>query len=76
MASLPMSWLAEPLGGGRIQRSDDPQGKTVHIYGYSVGFGGAEGGPPGHGMSDHSEVADLVREALPSHTVTWSPDGY
>ena len=36
----------------------------VRIYGYSVGFGGAEGGPPGRGMRDHSEVAALIQKAL------------
>ena len=48
----------------------------MHIYGYSVGFGGAEGGPPGRGMRDHAAVAELVAQALPSHSVTHSPDGY
>ena len=64
----------EPLGGGRIVV--DPQRRTVFIYGYSYGFGGSEGGPPGHGMSDHSEVAALVRRVRPDYTTTFSPDGY
>ena len=34
------------------------------------------GGPPGSGMSDHSEVATLVRRVRPDYTTTFSPDGY
>ena len=63
---------AEALGGGRIRFDDD----GIFIYGYSVGFGGSEGGPPGRGMSDHAAVARLVRRRYPSVTVTHSPDGY
>ena len=48
----------------------------VRIYGYSVGFGGAEGGPPGRGMRDHSEVAALIQKALPAYTVTYDSFGY
>ena len=70
-----LGYRAEPLGGGRILRTDTPA-KTVHIYGYSVGFGGGEGGPLGRGMRDHSQVAALAREALPGYEVTFSPDGY
>lgn len=70
-----LGYRAKPLGGGRILRTDSPK-KTVHIYGYSVGFGGAEGGPPGRGMKDHSEAAALVREALPDYEVTFSSEGY
>jgi len=72
-----LGYRCEPLGGGRIVRSDGgPGGASVHIYGYSVGFGGAEGGPPGRGMRDHAAVAELVAQALPSHSVTHSSDGY
>jgi len=67
-------YCVEPLGGGRIIM--DSKQHTVHIYGYSVGFGGAEGGPPGHAMVDHSEVAAIVRQTLPDYTVTFSPEGY
>lgn len=69
-----MGYRCEPLGGGRIIRDDTR--KTVHIFGYSVGFGGSSGGPPGHGMSDHSEVAALVGKALPGYVVTFDADGY
>ncbi len=69
-----MGFRCEPLGGGRIVRDD--AARTVHIYGYSVGFGGAEGGPPGHGMQDHAEVAALVRRAMPAYTVTYDSAGY
>lgn len=64
-----------PRVAGRIVRKDAPR-NTVEIYGFSMGFGGDEGGPPGRGMRDHAEVAELVREALPTHTVSHSPDGY
>ena len=63
-----------PLGGGRIRRDDSS--KAVEIYGYSVGFGGGEGGPPGRGMRDHSEVAALVQQALPGYDVSHSASGY
>ena len=48
----------------------------MHIYGYSVGLGGGEGGPPGRNMRDHSEAAALVRRRLPDYEVTFSADGY
>mgnify|MGYP006148057571 CR=1 FL=1 len=67
-------YRCEPLGGGRIIRDDEK--KEISIYGHSVGFGGADGGPPGHGMRDHAEVAALVRRALPEYAVSWDPDGY
>ncbi len=63
---------AEPLGGGRIRFNDD----GIFIYGYSVGFRGSEGGPPGEGMRDHQEVARLVAHAHPDVKVTFSADGY
>lgn len=49
-----MGFDCEPLGGGRIVR-DDTQ-KTIHIYGYSVGFGGAEGG----GRYTHAPCAPVT----------------
>ena len=70
-----LGYRAEPLGGGRIRRTDAPA-KTIHIYGYSVGFGGSEGGPPGRGMGDHSQVAALARETFPEYEVSFSADGY
>jgi len=45
----------EALGGGRIML--DSVRRSVHVYGYSVGLGGDEGGPPGRGMPDHSQAA-------------------
>ena len=67
-------YRVEALGGGRIKF--DPRWQTVHIYGYSVGLGGGEGGPPGRNMRDHSEAAALVRRRLPDYEVTFSADGY
>ena len=69
-----MGYQSEPLGGGRLVRDD--ANKLVHIFGYSVGLGGADGGPPGHGMRDHSEVAALVQRAMPGYTVTFDCHGY
>jgi len=69
-----MGYACEPLGGGRIVRDDTA--KTIHLYGYSVGFGGAEGGPPGRGMRDHAEVAHLIERSLPAYSVTWDRNGY
>jgi 5-formyltetrahydrofolate cyclo-ligase len=69
--------IAVPLGGGRISFTDSVSGSAkIHIYGFSVGFGGDEGGPPGTGMSDHVEVARLVALRYPDAAVTFSPDGY
>ena len=45
----------EALGGGRIAL--DSKARSVHVFGYSVGLGGDEGGPPGRGMPDHSQAA-------------------
>ena len=45
----------EALGGGRIML--DSVRRSVHVFGYSVGLGGDEGGPPGRGMPDHSQAA-------------------
>lgn len=67
-------YVVKALGGGRVKL--DERWQTVHIYGYSVGLGGDEGGPPGRGMRDHSEAAALVRRRLESYTVTYSADGY
>lgn len=67
-------YAVKALGGGRVKL--DERWQTVHIYGYSVGLGGDEGGPPGRGMRDHSEAAALVRRRLQSYTVTYSADGY
>jgi len=64
----------EPLGGGRIRFA--PSEGSVHVYGYSVGLGGEEGGPPGHGMRDHAEVAELIRRRYPAMTTTWAAEGY
>eukprot|EP01062_Namystynia_karyoxenos_P003711 TRINITY_DN11318_c0_g1_i2.p1 TRINITY_DN11318_c0_g1~~TRINITY_DN11318_c0_g1_i2.p1 ORF type:complete len:393 (+),score=91.93 TRINITY_DN11318_c0_g1_i2:85-1179(+) len=65
---------AEPIGGGRIRLSR--ASRTAFIYGYSVGYGGDDGGPPGHGMADHSEVAALLRERYPDYDVSFSAEGY
>lgn len=69
-----MGYSVTPLGGGRIMM--DVTARSVHVYGFSVGLGGEEGGPPGHGMRDHSQAAALIREVRPDYTTTFSADGY
>ena len=64
----------QALGGGRIKL--DAQLRTAHVYGFSVGLGGDEGGPPGRGMPDHAQAAALVRLGLPGHVVTFAATGY
>ena len=73
-AYMAMGYRVKLLGGGRVKRDDAK--KTIHIYGYSVEDGGAEGGPPGRGMRDHAVVAALVQRALPEYTVTHDCGGY
>ena len=51
-------------GGGRIKVVE--QEKTVHIYGYSQGFG----------RCDHTVSQKLVQESHEGYTVTWSNEGY
>ena len=65
---------ATPLEGGRFECSHAE--RTVHVYGYSKGFGGSEGGPPGREMSDHLEVVALIQRRYPEYAVTQSPEGY
>ena len=65
---------ATPLGGGRCECSHAE--RKVHLHGYSKGFGGSEGGPPGRGMSDHLEVLALIQRRFPDYAVTQSPEGY
>lgn len=52
------------VGGGRIEHS--PAKKTIHIYGYSTGYG----------QADHKISVELVKKEYPEHTVTWSNEGY
>ena len=54
------------LGGGRIRF--DPAAKSVHIYGFSYGFGKAD-----HALSQRTVEDDPRYEG---YTVTWSNDGY
>uniref|UniRef100_UPI00358E48FD 14 kDa phosphohistidine phosphatase n=1 Tax=Myxine glutinosa TaxID=7769 RepID=UPI00358E48FD len=54
----------ECLGGGRIRH--DPDSKTLHVYGYSMGFGRA----------DHVETVEKLQKHYPGYTVTWSNEGY
>ena len=60
----------EALGGGRI--SLDTQRRSVHVFGYSVGLGGDEGGPPGRGMPDHSQAATTYYGCSLTHPLTHS----
>ena len=62
----PVAQVERRLGRGRMHAQVDvrvdAQRERVHIYGFSVGLGGDEGGPPGRGMPDHSQAAALVRD--------------
>lgn len=51
-------------GGGRITRDDED--KSVHIYGFSYGFGKA----------DHARTSALCKQAFPDYAVSWSDEGY
>ena len=44
------------------------QARSVHVFGYSVGLGGDEGGPPGRGMPDHSQAALHTHSTPIAHT--------
>jgi hypothetical protein len=57
----------EVLGGGRIQFEPDP--KTIHIYGQSIGF-------PWQGEFRHDLSAKVCQEAYPDYAVTTSNEGY
>uniref|UniRef100_A0A8C4Q4V2 14 kDa phosphohistidine phosphatase n=1 Tax=Eptatretus burgeri TaxID=7764 RepID=A0A8C4Q4V2_EPTBU len=59
-----VSITCECLGGGRIRH--DPDLKTLHVYGYSMGFGRAK----------HSETVKKLQTHYPDYTVTWSNAGY
>lgn len=54
----------ECVGGGRIQHSSEK--KTIHVYGYSQGFG----------QADHKISCDLISKKYPDYKVTWSNEGY
>ncbi|XP_064395076.1 14 kDa phosphohistidine phosphatase-like isoform X2 [Halichondria panicea] len=56
----------ECLGGGRIRH--DKQQQSIHIYGYSVGFG----------QADHGKAQELVclKYDYPEANITWSNSGY
>ncbi|KAG8182783.1 hypothetical protein JTE90_018656 [Oedothorax gibbosus] len=55
----------ECVGGGRIKH--DPSGKTIHVYGYSQGYGRA----------DHLISCRLLKEKYPLYTkIDFSNDGY
>ena len=57
----------EVLGGGRIQF--EPEKKTIHIYGHSMGF-------PWQGEYRHDLSAMVCQEAYPDFAVTTSNEGY
>lgn len=55
---------ARCLGGGRI--THNPECRTIHIYGYSQGFG----------RCDHAETQKIVEQEFPDFKVTWTNEGY
>jgi len=60
LAALGLS--AKCIGGGRIRK----EGKTVVVYGYSIGFG----------RCDHNLTAEAIKAFDPDLEVTWNNDGY
>lgn len=54
----------DTLGGGRI--SHDPSKKSIHIYGYSQGFGKA----------DHELAAEMLKKVYPDFKISTSDEGY
>uniref|UniRef100_A0A8C5QLJ5 14 kDa phosphohistidine phosphatase n=1 Tax=Leptobrachium leishanense TaxID=445787 RepID=A0A8C5QLJ5_9ANUR len=54
----------ECLGGGRICRSS--KDRTIHIYGYSLGFGRAR----------HAVSMEKIQAKYPDYKVTWADEGY
>ncbi|XP_019798146.3 LOW QUALITY PROTEIN: 14 kDa phosphohistidine phosphatase [Tursiops truncatus] len=54
----------ECLGRGCI--SHQSQGKKVHMYGYSMGYGRAQ----------HSISTEKIKARYPDYEVTWADDGY
>ncbi|XP_015908841.1 14 kDa phosphohistidine phosphatase [Parasteatoda tepidariorum] len=55
----------ECVGGGRIKHN--PSEKTIHVYGYSQGYGRA----------DHLITCRLLKEKYPDYTkIDFSNDGY
>ncbi|CAL1272116.1 unnamed protein product [Larinioides sclopetarius] len=55
----------ECVGGGRIKH--DPAAKTIHVYGYSQGYGRA----------DHLQTCRLLKEKYPDYAkIDFSNDGY
>ncbi|GCC16588.1 hypothetical protein chiPu_0022226 [Chiloscyllium punctatum] len=64
------SWIqkkglhCECLGGGRINHNSEK--KTIHVYGYSMGYGRAK----------HEITAELLKAKYPDCNVTWANEGY
>ncbi|KNC75682.1 hypothetical protein SARC_11798, partial [Sphaeroforma arctica JP610] len=51
-------------GGGRILH--DTQAKTIHIFGFSYGFG----------LANHRTSQAQCEKTYPDYKVTWSNEGY
>uniref|UniRef100_UPI00398E49C2 14 kDa phosphohistidine phosphatase n=1 Tax=Pristiophorus japonicus TaxID=55135 RepID=UPI00398E49C2 len=54
----------ECQGGGRIKH--DSGAKTIHVYGYSMGFGRAK----------HEITMKILKAKYPDYSVTWADEGY
>ncbi|GFX52415.1 14 kDa phosphohistidine phosphatase [Trichonephila clavipes] len=60
-----LGFECECVGGGRIKH--DPDAKTIHVYGYSQGYGRA----------DHFVTCRLLKEKYPDYVkIDFSNDGY
>ncbi|XP_048448268.1 14 kDa phosphohistidine phosphatase-like isoform X2 [Rhincodon typus] len=64
------SWIqkqglqCECQGGGRINHNSAK--KTIHVYGYSMGYGRAK----------HEITTELLKAKYPDYNVTWANEGY
>ncbi|XP_071948098.1 14 kDa phosphohistidine phosphatase-like [Antedon mediterranea] len=52
------------VGGGRINHEMFNQ--SIHVYGYSVGFGKA----------NHEITVEILNKKYPDYEITWSNEGY
>lgn len=59
-----LGFQTEPIGGGRIDHN--PVEKTIHVYGYSMGYGRA----------DHTITVQKLKAAYPECRISWSNEGY
>lgn len=59
-----LGFCVNVIGGGRIKHEETK--KTLHVYGYSIGFGKA----------DHRITVEKLKNKYPNYKITWSDEGY